>query len=40
MINISKNKFKAILYLDIDNFKKYNDYYEHNMGVIALKKVA
>lgn len=40
IINISKNKFTAILYLDIDNFKKYNDYYGHNMGDIALKKVA
>jgi diguanylate cyclase (GGDEF)-like protein len=25
IINISKNKFTAILYLDIDNFKKYNE---------------
>lgn len=39
-LNINENKFTAILYLDIDNFKKYNDFYGHNMGDITLQKVA
>lgn len=40
ILNINENKFTAILYLDIDNFKKYNDFYGHNMGDITLQKVA
>jgi|GEM_PF-3105898 diguanylate cyclase (GGDEF)-like protein len=30
----------AVLYADIDNFKKYNDNYGHNKGDVCLKKVA
>lgn len=30
----------GILYLDIDNFKNYNDKYGHNAGDLALQKVA
>lgn len=40
LLNLSQGKFTAILYLDIDNFKKYNDFYGHNRGDSTLKKVA
>lgn len=39
-IHLSKKLFIAVLYIDIDNFKKYNDSYGHNMGDLALQKVA
>jgi len=39
-IKYTVNMLTAVLYIDIDNFKKYNDNYGHNMGDVALQKVA
>ncbi len=39
-IEHTEKTLTAILYIDIDNFKKYNDHYGHNMGDLALQKVA
>lgn len=36
----NQSKYVAIMYVDIDHFKKYNDTYGHNLGDIALQKVA
>ncbi|TKF22033.1 GGDEF domain-containing protein [Vibrio genomosp. F6] len=36
----NRSKYIAIMYVDIDHFKKYNDTYGHNLGDIALQKVA
>ena len=33
-------KCVGLLYIDIDNFKKYNDFYGHNDGDVTLQKVA
>lgn len=38
-LETTKSKYIALLYIDIDYFKKYNDTYGHNMGDIALQKV-
>ncbi len=35
-----ENNFISLFILDVDYFKQYNDYYGHQMGDIALEKVA
>lgn len=37
---IAIDKHISLIMLDVDKFKEYNDFYGHEMGDIALKKVA
>ncbi|MGM0520244.1 MAG: diguanylate cyclase [Campylobacterota bacterium] len=36
----TKAKYIALLYIDIDNFKPYNDHYGHNLGDVTLQSVS
>ncbi|WP_117149012.1 diguanylate cyclase domain-containing protein [Paraliobacillus zengyii] len=39
-ICVREDKFLSLLFLDIDYFKDYNDYYGHQLGDECLKKIA
>lgn len=34
------NSFSAVIMLDIDNFKNYNDYYGHQMGDVCIQEIS